>query len=154
MYAWTLFLGNTKELVEILDLAVLGSIPIVSSGKMLLFTFVFSSFVVSTFGNVAEEKTTKIHNRLFPQYGVNFRYEGELFNKLDRVPIVISIPLPNYNTLKLNKLEFSNCSGEFFQKIMAKTEKDRHSRQGMQNLNTLNTMRSWCTKVSPFIRLL
>ena len=34
------------------------------------------------------------HNRLFPEYGTNFRYIGEVKHGLDRVTAVTSIPIP------------------------------------------------------------
>ena len=36
-------------------------------------------------------------NILFPGYGTNFRYIGEVKNGLDRVTVVTSIPIPRYS---------------------------------------------------------
>ena len=49
------------------------------------------------------------HNRLFPEYGTNFRYIGEVNHGLDRVTVVISIPIPRYGDIKKKPLEF-NCT--------------------------------------------
>ena len=46
------------------------------------------------------------HKRLFPEYGTNFRYIGEVKHGLDTV--VTSIPIPRYSDIKKKPLEF-NC---------------------------------------------
>ena len=38
-------------------------------------------------------------NKLFPGYGTNFRYIGEVKNGLDRVTVVTSIPIPKYSDI-------------------------------------------------------
>ena len=47
------------------------------------------------------------HNRLFPEYGTNFRYIGEGKHGLDRVTVVTSIPIPRYGDIKKKPLEFN-----------------------------------------------
>ena len=49
------------------------------------------------------------HNRLFPEYGTNFRFIGEVKHGLDRVTVVTSIPIPKYSDIKRKPLEF-NCT--------------------------------------------
>ena len=49
------------------------------------------------------------HNRLFPEYGTNFRYIGEVKHGLDRVTVVTSIPIPKYSDIRKKPLEF-NCT--------------------------------------------
>ena len=49
------------------------------------------------------------HNRLFPEYGTNFRYIGEVKHGLDRVTVVTSIPMPKYSDIRKKPLEF-NCT--------------------------------------------
>ena len=39
-------------------------------------------------------------NKLFPGYGTNFRYIGEVKNGLDRVTLVTSIPIPKYSDIQ------------------------------------------------------
>ena len=48
------------------------------------------------------------HNRLFPEYGTNFRY-SEVKHGLDRVTVVTSIPIPRYSDIKKKPLDF-NCT--------------------------------------------
>ena len=43
--------------------------------------------------------TTK--NKLFPGYGTNFRYIGEVKNGYDRVTVVTSIPIPKYSDIQI-----------------------------------------------------
>ena len=49
------------------------------------------------------------HNRLFPEYGTNFRYIGEVKHGLDRVTVVTSIPIPKYSDIRKKPLQF-NCT--------------------------------------------
>ena len=49
------------------------------------------------------------HNRLFPEYGTNFRYIGEVKHGLDRVTVITSIPIPKYSDIRKKPLEF-NCT--------------------------------------------
>ena len=49
-------------------------------------------------------------NKLFPGYGTNFRYIGEVKNGLDRVTVVTSIPIPKYNDIEIKPIEFNNCT--------------------------------------------
>ena len=39
-------------------------------------------------------KSDTAKNKLFPGYGTNFRYIGEVKNGLDSVTVVTSIPIP------------------------------------------------------------
>ena len=41
------------------------------------------------------------HNRLFLEYGANFRYIGEVKHGLDRVTVVTSIPIPKYSDIRI-----------------------------------------------------
>ena len=49
-------------------------------------------------------------NKLFPGYGTNFRYIGEVKNGLDRVTVVTSIPIPKYSDIEKRPIIFNNCS--------------------------------------------
>ena len=49
-------------------------------------------------------------NKLFPGYGTNFRYIGEVKNGLDRVPVVTSIPIPKYSDIQKRPIVFNNCT--------------------------------------------
>ena len=49
-------------------------------------------------------------NKLFPEYGNNFRYIEEIKNGLDIVSVVTSIPIPRFEDLRLNSVQFRNCS--------------------------------------------
>ena len=52
--------------------------------------------------------TTK--NKLFPGFGTNLRYIGEVKNGLDRVTVVTSIPIPKYSDIQKRPIIFNNCT--------------------------------------------
>ena len=47
------------------------------------------------------------HNRLFPEYGTNFRHIGEIKHGLNRVTVVTSIPIPRYGDIKKSLLNLT-----------------------------------------------
>ena len=49
-------------------------------------------------------------NKLFPGYGRNFRYIGEVKNGLDRVTVVTSFPIPKYSDIEKRPIIFNNCT--------------------------------------------
>ena len=79
------------------------------------------------------------HNRLFPEYGTNFRYIGEVKHGLDRVTVVTSIPIPRYSDIKKKPLEF-NCTIDLSRKE-AKTYGSYQYR-----------VHEYCAKVKPYIK--
>ena len=79
------------------------------------------------------------HNRLFPEYGTNFRYIGEVKHGLDRVTVVTSIPIPRYSDIKKKPLEF-NCTIDLSRKE-AKTYGSYQYR-----------VHEYCAKVQPYIK--
>ena len=79
------------------------------------------------------------HNRLFPEYGTNFRYVGEVKHGLDRVTVVTSIPIPKYSDIKKKPLDF-NCTIDLSWKE-AKTYGSYQYR-----------VHEYCAKVQPYIK--
>ena len=79
------------------------------------------------------------HNRLFPEYGTNFRYIGEVKHGLDRVTVVTSIPIPRYSDIKKRPLDF-NCTIDLSRKE-AKTYGSYQYR-----------VYEYCAKVQPYIK--
>ena len=53
-------------------------------------------------------------NKLFPGYGTNFRYIGEVKNGLDRVTVVASIPIPKYSDIEKRPIIFNNCTKDLW----------------------------------------
>ena len=53
-------------------------------------------------------------NKLFPRYGTNFRYIGEVKNGLDRVTVVTSIPMPRYSEIEIRPIVFNNCTEDLW----------------------------------------
>ena len=79
------------------------------------------------------------HNRLFPEYGTNFRYVGEVKHGLDRVTVVTSIPIARYSDIKKKPLDF-NCTIDLSRKE-AKTYGSYQYR-----------VHEYCAKVQPYIK--
>ena len=53
-------------------------------------------------------------NKLFPGYGTNFRYIGEVKNGLDRVTVVTSIPIPKYSDTEKRPIIFNNFTKDLW----------------------------------------
>ena len=79
------------------------------------------------------------HNRLFPEYGTNFRYVGEVKHGLDRVTVVTSIPIPKYSDIKKKSLDF-NCTIDLSRKE-ARTQGSYQYR-----------VHEYCAKVQPYTK--
>ena len=79
-------------------------------------------------------------NKLFPEYGVNFRYIGEVKNGLDRVSVVTSIPLPRYKDIQVSPIQFHNCSTGMSLEDMAADHRA---------IKTAIT--EWCAKATPYM---
>ena len=79
------------------------------------------------------------HNRLFPEYGTNFRYIGKVKHGLDRVTVVTSIPIPKYSDIRKKPLHF-NCTIDLNRKE-ARTVGSYQYR-----------VHEYCAKVMPYIR--
>ena len=59
-------------------------------------------------------KPGTVKNKLFPGYGTNFRYIGEVKNGLDRVTVVTSIPIPKYSDIEIRPIVFNNCTEDLW----------------------------------------
>ena len=55
-------------------------------------------------------KPCTVMNELFPGYGTNFRYIGEVKSGLDRLTVVTSIPIPKYSDIEKRPIIFNNCT--------------------------------------------
>ena len=78
-------------------------------------------------------------NKLFPEYGINFRYIGEVKNGLDRVSVVTSIPIPRFKDLRINPIQFHNCSADLDLK------NDNHHQLHI-------AVSEWCAGATPYIQ--
>ena len=59
-------------------------------------------------------KPSTAKNKLFPGYGTNFRYIGEVKNGLDRVTVVTSNPIPKYSDIQIRPIVFNNCTEDLW----------------------------------------
>ena len=81
-------------------------------------------------------------NKLFPEYGINFRYIGEIKNGLDRVSVVTSVPLPHFRDIQISPLKFHNCSMDL----------DLDSAISKEHRHLQIAVSKWCTKATPYMQ--
>ena len=86
-------------------------------------------------------------NLLRAEYGVNFRYIGNVRYNLDRVQIVTTIPIPKFSDIKIEPLDYGTCDeewvrGENFTRL---TENQKH---------LVYKAVDWCTKAIPYMEYL
>ena len=81
-------------------------------------------------------------NKLFPEYGINFRYIGEIKNGLDRVSVVTSVPLPRFKDIHISPLKFHNCSMDM----------DLNSAISKEHRRLQIAVSEWCTKAMPYMQ--
>ena len=79
------------------------------------------------------------HNRLFPEYGTNFKYIGKVKHGLDRVKVVTSIPIPKYNDIRKKPLQF-NCTIDLNRKEARRVGSYKYR------------VHEYCAKVMPYVR--
>ena len=81
-------------------------------------------------------------NKLFPEYGTNFRYIGEIKNGLDCVSVVTSVPLPRFQDIHINPLKFHNCSMDL----------DLDSAISKEHRRLQIAVSEWCAKATPYMQ--
>ena len=81
-------------------------------------------------------------NKLFPEYGINFRYIGEIKNGLDRVSVVTSVPLPHFKDIHVSPLKFHNCSMDM----------DLNSAISKEHRHLQIAVSEWCAKATPYMQ--
>ena len=87
-------------------------------------------------------------NKLVAKYGTNFRYLGKVKNGLGRVTVVTSIPIPRFDHIKVQPINFAKCA-----EAMENDNKDG------KHLITADTQASkaakeWCARATPYIEYL
>ena len=81
-------------------------------------------------------------NKLFPEYGINFRYIGEIKNGLHRVSVVTSVPLPRFKDINVSPLKFHNCSMDM----------DLNSALSKEHRRLQIAVSEWCAKATPYMQ--
>ena len=81
-------------------------------------------------------------NKLFPEYGINFRYIGQIKNGLDRVSVVTSVPLPHLKDIHVSPLKFHNCSMDM----------DLNSAISKEHRRLQIVVSKWCAKATPYMQ--
>ena len=87
-------------------------------------------------------------NKLVAKYGTNFRYLGKVKNGLDRVTVVTSIPIPRFEKIPVQSINFAKCA-----KIMQKFDKDGKYLMTMDT-QALKAAKEWCARATPYIEYL
>ena len=87
-------------------------------------------------------------NKLVAKYGTNFRYLGKVNNGLDRVTVVMSIPIPRFGNIKVKPINFVKCV-----KALVNDNKD------VKYLITADTqalkaVKEGCMRATPYIEYL
>ena len=78
-------------------------------------------------------------NKLFSEYGTNFRCVGEIKNGLDRVSVVTSIPITKFKDLHINPIHIRNCSLDFNDSV-----ESLYNGLGV-------AINKWCAQVVPYM---
>ena len=104
--------------------------------RMLFLLLLFSWVVGSTVSGKLNQ------NKLFPEYGINFRYIGEIKNGLDRVSVVTSVPLPSFRDIQISPLKFHNCSMDL----------DLNSAISKEHRHLQIAVSEWCAKATPYMQ--
>ena len=81
-------------------------------------------------------------NKLFPEYGINFRYISEIKNGLDRVSVVTLVPLPRFKDIHISPLKFHNCSMDM----------DLNSAISKEHRRLQIAVSEWCAKAMPYMQ--
>ena len=81
-------------------------------------------------------------NKLFPEYGINFRYISEIKNGLDRVSVVTLVPLPRFKDIHISPLKFHNCSMDM----------DLNSAISKEHRRLQIAVSEWCAKATPYMQ--
>ena len=100
-------------------------------GRMILLIFLIGV----TMGQLSKPEK----NMLFTEYGINFRYIDEVKNGLDRVSVVTSIPIPRFKDLRINPIQFHNCSADLDLK------NDNHHQLHI-------AISEWCACTTPYLQ--
>ena len=98
-------------------------------------------------------------NKLVAEYGTNFRYIGKVKNGLDRVTVVISIPIPRYEKLQVEPIDFGQCAKLLKDVTLNNTSRDKRqvsllSETLLNDQNAVVATKQWCAKALPYIEYL
>ena len=87
-------------------------------------------------------------NKLVAKYGTNFRYLGKVKNGLDRVMVVMSIPIPRFGNLKIKPINFVR-----YAKALVNDEKDDKYLIAADT-QASKAAKEWCVGATPYIEYL
>ena len=84
-------------------------------------------------------------NKLVAKYRTNFRYMGIVKNGLDRVMVVMSIPIPRFENIKVKPINFARCV-----KTLDNDDKDERYLI-MADTQASKAAKEWCAWAIPYI---
>ena len=87
-------------------------------------------------------------NKLVAKYGTNFRYMGIVKNGLDRVTVMMSIPIPRFEDLEVKPINFAKCA-----KTLENDDKDARYLI-MADTQASKAAKEWCAWAIPYIEYL
>ena len=82
-------------------------------------------------------------NKLVAKYGTNFRYLGKVKNGLDRVSVVTSIPIPKFDKIQVQLINFAKCA-----KIMMVNKDGKY----LMTMDTqaIKAAKEWYARATPY----
>ena len=86
-------------------------------------------------------------NKLVAKYGTNFRYLGIVKNGLDRVTVVMSIPIPRFDNIRVKPINFAKCA-----KALNKDDKGKYLITA--DTQASKAVKEWCAWATPYIEYL
>ena len=86
-------------------------------------------------------------NKLVAKYGTNFRYLGKVKNGLDRVTVVTSIPIPRFEKIQVQSINFAKCA-----KIMEMFDKDGKHLMTMDT-QAIKAAKEWCARATLILNI-
>ena len=87
-------------------------------------------------------------NKFVAKYGTYFRYMGIVKNGLDRVMVMMSIPIPKFENIKVKPINFARCA-----KTLDNNDKEERYLI-MADTQASKAAKEWCAWAIPYIEYL
>ena len=86
-------------------------------------------------------------NQLVAKYGTNFRYLGIVKNGINRVTVVTLIPIPRFENVKIEPINFAKCA-----QSLDNVDVKRHDK--MADTQASIAAKEWCAQAIPYMEYL
>ena len=87
-------------------------------------------------------------NKLVAKYGTNYILVGKVKNGLDRVTVVMSIPIPRFGNIKVKLINFVKCT------IALETDSGEGKSLTQSDTQASKAAKEWCARATPYIEYL